>query len=280
MATPFSDKFKKEVADAYAAGLSPQAVATQFGLTRQTVAYIAKKAGVIRCRKTPQALIAKIRELYEVGLTSGEVARQVGLSSVSVNKIARKNGFGRSHGEASRVFCASAKGRQAIAKMRAISTAMRSASGVSPTEKEKRSRTRMADKKHVGLGERILADLLVERGLTVSTQHACLGYNIDIAVLPDVAVEVCFQRFGRILTEYAARTCALQSEGWHVCYVHGDVRRQDGKTLDTSVADFVQKFAQHSDELPPGWRAFAVVTTRGVVRTYVSYRVPQSRPSV
>lgn len=115
----------------------------------------------------------------------------------------------------------------------------------------------------ISLTEQILRDMLLERGVTTIPQQAIGPYNCDLGTEP-VAVE-CFggnwHFTGRHARREPKRVNYLLDAGWHVLYVHINLRYP----LLPAAADYIVAFYQETSSHPAMRREYCMIGGTGEV---------------
>lgn len=124
---------------------------------------------------------------------------------------------------------------------------------------ERRARSRQESGRLDSDGERVLHDLLAQRGLTSVPQQAIGKYNVDLAVAP-VAVEVLGGGWHAYKRHHAVRTPQILDAGWHLVFVWN---HEGDSALRASAADYVVTFLEQVRRKPPSIGQYRVISGSG-----------------
>lgn len=108
-------------------------------------------------------------------------------------------------------------------------------------------------------GERLLSDLLRERGQQPIIERAIGPYNVDLAMLP-IAVEVLGGGFHGVKARHRERTPYILDAGWHLVMVWNHEGRS---ALTAGAADYLVAFLEQVRRNPPATCQYRVISGDG-----------------
>lgn len=212
-------------------------------------------------RKIRDLPAAQIVQQYRTGSSEFALSRQYGVSRGPITRILTEAGVERRGPQEAGItrnerLSADERKRQAAAANRAAR--MRR---VPQIAKYRRALLTEAAGAHDSAGERMLAEMLRERGLAPVIQRAVGPYNVDLALLP-VAVEVLGGGWHSVKSVHSERTPHILDEGWHLVMVWDYEGRS---TLGPGAADYLVAFLEEVRRNPPATCQYRVVTGQGEV---------------
>lgn len=228
-----------------------------------------------RLSLNPDDLVRK----YLSGQSEYALAREYGVSRIPIRRILREQGITPRSYSAAGLIRAS-KMTPAERKAQA-SAAHLAATGRSKTFAEQclAAQTRQENGSTISANERILAALLLERGLAVIHQQAIGPYNCDLGADP-VAVEVFgghWHWMGDHLSNTPKRFHYLLNAGWHIL----TIPVTNSSPLTPAVADYIVTFVEQARRHPTTrreyrvvWRAGEFVTTGSLDDDHITIEPP------
>lgn len=242
----------------YLAGKTRQEIASASGvpascLNRERV------ARGIPPRKLHVLPVESIVAAYESGASVYGLARQYGISRGPIDRVLAEAGVkprGMSDAGLTRNAHLSFEERKAQTAAANRAARMRRVPQIA-----KLRRALDAERKgvHQSDGERMLAEMLAQRGVETTAHRAIGAYNIDLAALP-VAVEILGGGWHSIKAVHAERTPYILDEGWHLVMVWD---YEGLSTLGMGAADYIVAFVEQMRRNPPATCQYRVITGQG-----------------
>jgi len=208
----------------------------------------------------------EVVEMFNSGIGVRGIADRFECAPSVVHRALKANGLSqrnRSEQQAARMARSSPEERQSLA-----AAAHEAARGRkrSLEEKTKSAKTRQERETHTSKLERRFAAMLIQRGLTVTPQHAIGPYNCDFARHP-VAVEIFgggWHWHGHHLAMTEDRFRYILNAGWHILVFAIDGRRWP---LNPQVADYAVTEINRLSSLPPAPCQYRVIWGAGEFTT-------------
>lgn len=198
---------------------------------------------------------------YVSGASEYALARQYGVSRGPIARILAESGITR-RGMSDAGLIRNAR-LSPDERKRQVAAANRAARArrVPQIEKSRNALRAEAAGLHDSEGERVLAEMLRERGLAPVAQRAVGPYNVDLAVLP-VAVEVLGGGWHALKSAHSERSPYILDDGWHLVMVWDYEGRS---ALGPGAADYLVAFVDEVRRNPPATCQYRVITGQGQV---------------
>lgn len=252
----------------YLAGETVGKLASEFGVSPQTVTRNLEASGVYQNRRSHQAVIidefAPWVARYLVGESENSLAKELGVGRFAFRSNLMRHGVvPRGQSEAETVKW---QRMNTEARMRQVAPAHRASRGrvVSLEEAIRYALRREQTASKATAEERQLADWIANAGYHVTIQKAVGRYNLDIAIhTPSIAVEVFgghWHMSGDHARRFFERTEYILNSGWNMFIIWTDNRRYP---LDITAAEYVIRFCQELSGNPSAPRQYRVILGNG-----------------
>ncbi|CUS06442.1 protein of unknown function (plasmid) [Candidatus Promineifilum breve] len=231
----------------YQSGESLYKLASEKGVTPKVIARIMREAGVLESRQGLRIDldIESIIAHYLAGESEKAISDSLGVNRWTIRRRLQAAGIEpRGRSEAELLKWSQMTAEQKRQQVAPAHDAVRGVP-VPHARKVKIAKGKERMQGHAVAAERHLAQVLTDRGLTVTLQRAVDKYNIDIAIdSPPVAVEIFgggWHSSGDHARRFFERTKYFLDCGWNVVIVWVDGRRYP---VGVGCADYVAAFVQ------------------------------------
>lgn len=265
----------------YQAGESIKELAREKGVSSKVIVRIVREADAFQDRSVFRLRLDTddIARRYLAGESEKAIADSLGVARGPIRRRLLASGIqprGRSEAELLKWSQMSSDARAAQ-----VSAAHQASRGrtISYVEKLRQAEGKERTKSQVVAAERVLADLLAERGIPSTLQRAVDIYNVDVAIdTPPIAVEIyggMWHNSGHHKRRFFERTKYLLDSGWSVVIIWVDGRRYP---LGVGSADYVIALAQELGRNVSVGSQYRVILGDGQDAPITNYYL--NRPSV
>lgn len=269
MAGKLTTADRDEFVKLYLAGANERTLARQFNVSKQLIKRELARRGVRRGASGQslfewQQLTALTYEdvvrLYLTGESENHIAKRCGVSRNVIRRILRLNGVtprNQSESETLKWAAMSTESRQR-------QTSAAHAAVLGATHSEARLLQRAISVQRIGRlngSERLLHDLLIDRGLVTVPQQAIGPYSSDLGAFP-VSVEVLGGGFhsAPIRRDRIIRKPRyVLDAGWHVLMIVVSLQHP----ITPAQADYVVSYVKHARTNPSAVREYRVIRSAG-----------------
>lgn len=258
MAAPLDPAKLDHAIELYLAGESLEQIPAAAGVSVSRL-HRERAARGIPPRSSRELPAAQIVRAYLDGASEYGLAKQHGVSRGPIARILTEAGVARrGTSEAGAVRNSKMSPDERKAQVAAANRGARKRR-VPQIQKLRHALVTEARGEHDSAGERMLAEMLCERGLQVTAQRAVGVYNVDLAVLP-VAVEVLGGGWHSFKATHAERIPYVLDEGWHLVMVWDHEGRS---ALGPGAADYLVAFLEEIRRHPPATSQYRVISGQG-----------------
>lgn len=248
---------KDQAVKLYLAGQTLREASAEVGITTGTLTRELRARGIeSRSRRIPVPGDAVAR--YLAGESVLALAKSYEVDRAVVGRWLTESGVeARDRSEASRVSAAGAAPEERRQRAAAANAAARGRTA-STEELAKRARTREQRGGYDSEGEKLIANLLVERGERPRPQVAVGPYNVDLCI-GDIAVEVLGGQWHRYKAIHRERTEHVLDRGFHLVFIWNT----STYPMSVAAADYVVAFAEETRRDPPPIGQYRVIRGDG-----------------
>lgn len=265
----------------YQAGDTISDLANDWGVSAQTIGRNLRALGVHASRIGHRAKsipdMDKFAERYLAGESVNALASEAGVGRFAFTSNLRRHGVTiRGQSEAESVKWDRMTPGQ---RRRQVKAAHEATKGRTLPLKSKMRRANTLERTLVRSTPEELwfADVLRDKGFSVTPQKAVREYNVDIAThVPPIAVEIFggnWHRFRDTTEAFNKRCIKLFNLGWHILIIWTNKARYP---LSITAADYIAAFCQQAGADPSGRREYRVIFGNGepapTIKTYLNDR--------
>lgn len=237
-----------DVVKLYRSGISASALAAKYGCSFNAISNCLNRSGIHTTRDWKDYLFRKsgvtpddLLAMYNSGMWKYEIAHTLGISEGGVGRFLARLGVPLADSRSSAMKDVHKKGGKEWSA-NASKPAHEAVRGMKRTDADliKRAAGKERTGKFGSVMERVLYDMLIERGLSPVPQKAIHKYNIDLMV-GDVAVEITGRgRKPKDIPAIKERIKYLLNSGYSVVWVWGSIDRP----IESGAADYIVAYCE------------------------------------